>query len=58
MGVGVVPLAGGRDRMADEIVKPDCVCGHRVTDLGDNEQLQLCYSEFRKHCMRLGASLL
>ena len=26
--------------------------GHRVSNLSDNEQLQLCYSEFRKHCMQ------
>jgi hypothetical protein len=30
---------------------PDCDWGHRVSDLGQ-EQLKLCYSEFRKHCMQ------
>jgi hypothetical protein len=31
---------------------PDCDWGHRVSDLGDQEQLQLCYAEFRKHFMQ------
>src|SRR5690348_4421152 len=30
---------------------PDCDWGHRVSELGE-EQLNLCYSEFRKHCMQ------
>jgi hypothetical protein len=30
---------------------PDCDWGHKVSDLSD-EQLKLCYSEFRKHCMQ------
>jgi len=30
---------------------PDCDWGHRVSDLGQ-EQLELCYSEFRKHRMQ------
>jgi hypothetical protein len=29
---------------------PDCDWGHRVQDLSE-EQLNLCYSEFRKHCI-------
>jgi hypothetical protein len=31
---------------------PDCDWGHRVSDVVDNEQLQLCCSEFRKHCIQ------
>jgi hypothetical protein len=30
---------------------PDCDWGHRLSDLGQ-EQMELCYSEFRKHCMQ------
>jgi hypothetical protein len=30
---------------------PDCDWGHRVSDL-DQDQLDPCYSEFRKHCMQ------
>jgi hypothetical protein len=30
---------------------PDCNWGHRVSDLGQ-EQMELCFSEFRKHCLR------
>jgi hypothetical protein len=30
---------------------PDCDWGDRVSDLGQ-EQLKLCYSEFRKHCVQ------
>jgi hypothetical protein len=30
---------------------PDCDWGHRVSEVSD-EQLTLCYSEFRKHCMQ------
>jgi len=28
---------------------PDCDWGKKMCDLGE-EQLRLCYSEFRKHC--------
>ena len=31
---------------------PGCDWGYRVQDLGE-EQLDLCYSEFRKHCIQL-----
>ena len=30
---------------------PDCDWGHKVSDLSE-EQLNLCYSEFRKHRMQ------
>jgi hypothetical protein len=30
---------------------PDCDWGHKVSDL-DEDQLDLCYSEFRKHCIQ------
>ena len=30
---------------------PDCDWGHKMQDLGE-DQLQLCYSEFQKHCMQ------
>jgi len=30
---------------------PDCDWGYRVSDLSE-EQLELCYSEFRKHCIQ------
>jgi hypothetical protein len=30
---------------------PDCDWGHKVSELSD-EQLKLCYSEFRKHCVQ------
>ncbi len=30
---------------------PDCDWGHKMCDLGE-EQLRLCYSEFRKHCIQ------
>ena len=29
---------------------PDCDWGKKMCDLGE-EQLRLCYSEFRKHCV-------
>ncbi len=34
---------------------PDCDWGHKVSDLGE-EQLDLCYSEFRKHCIQIHGS--
>jgi hypothetical protein len=30
---------------------PDCDLGKKMCDLGE-EQLRLCYSEFRKHCIQ------
>ena len=30
---------------------PDCDWGHQVSDLSE-EQLELCYSEFRKYCIQ------
>jgi len=30
---------------------PDCDWGYRVSELSD-EQLKLCYSGFRKHCIQ------
>ena len=30
---------------------PDCEWGRKMCDLGE-EQLLLCYSEFRKHCIQ------
>lgn len=30
---------------------PDCDWGHHVSDTSEHE-LKLCYSEFRKHCIR------
>jgi hypothetical protein len=30
---------------------PDCDWGKKICDLGE-EQLRLCYSEFRKHCIQ------
>ena len=30
---------------------PDCEWGHKMHDMGE-DQLRLCYSEFRKHCMQ------
>jgi hypothetical protein len=30
---------------------PDCEWGHKMLDMGE-DQLRLCYSEFRKHCMQ------
>src|SRR5258708_2613808 len=30
---------------------PDCGWGHKMRDMGE-DQLRLCYSEFRKHCIQ------
>ena len=30
---------------------PDCEWGHKMHDL-DQDQLQLCYAEFRTHCVQ------
>ncbi len=30
---------------------PDCEWGYKMHDMGE-DQLRLCYSEFRKHCMQ------
>ena len=31
---------------------PDCDWGHKMHDLLGEDQLRLCYSEFRKHCIQ------
>jgi hypothetical protein len=30
---------------------PDCEWGHKMHDVGE-DQLRLCYAEFRKHCIQ------
>jgi hypothetical protein len=46
------PGYGGRSPIA--LIRcgiPGCDWGHKVAELSD-VQLELCYSEFRKHCIR------